>query len=69
MPITIGLANSRMKDFYDLLVLARTFSFDGARVRDAIVATFERRGTPLPAETPVALTEEFADDDAKKKQW
>jgi predicted nucleotidyltransferase component of viral defense system len=67
--VKLGLANSRMKDFYDLLVLARTFSFDGTRVRDAIAATFLRRGTAVPAAPPVALTQALAMDDAKQKQW
>jgi len=67
--VKLGLANSRMKDFYDLLVLSRTFAFDGTQVRDAIAATFKRRGTLLPTAIPVALTEEFAKDDSKQKQW
>jgi predicted nucleotidyltransferase component of viral defense system len=67
--VKLGLANSRMKDFYDLIVLSRRFGFDGQRLCDAITATFKRRGTPLPAEVPVALTPTFSEDDSKKKQW
>lgn len=67
--VKLGLTNSRMKDFYDLLVLSRTFPFDGAKVSAAIAATFTRRGTAIPAEPPVALTEAFAGDDSKRKQW
>lgn len=67
--VTLGLANSRMKDFYDLLVIARTFTFDGELLQDAIAKTFARRGTDLPKETPVGLTETFARDDGKQKQW
>jgi len=67
--VKLGLANSRMKDFYDLLVLSRTFPFEGKRVRDAIAATFKRRGTDVPATPPVALTEAYVADDAKLKQW
>ena len=67
--VKLGLANTRMKDFYDLLVLSRTFAFEGAKVRDAIAATFERRGTAIPSEPPVALTEAFLTDDTKRKQW
>ena len=36
----------RMKDFYDIYYLARTFDFDGARLQTAIFRTLERRGTP-----------------------
>ena len=68
--VQLGLANSRMKDFYDLVVLGRTFDFDGALLARAIRATFERRRTPLPqGKLPVALTAEFADDPTKKTQW
>lgn len=67
--VQLGMANSRMKDFYDLLVLARTFDFDGDLLTRAIRATFERRKTPLPTTTPVALTATFADDPTKKTQW
>ncbi len=67
--VQLGMANSRMKDFYDLLVLARDFDFDGGLLTRAIRATFERRKTPLPTTTPVALTMVFADDPTKKTQW
>jgi len=46
--IIVGVANSRIKDFYDMEVLSRTFSFGGKSLREAIHNTFERRGTELP---------------------
>jgi predicted nucleotidyltransferase component of viral defense system len=46
--VQLGMANSRMKDFYDVAVLARDFDFDGALLARAMRATFERRKTPLP---------------------
>jgi len=67
--VQLGLANSRMKDFYDLFVLARGFAFDGALLVRAIRATFERRNTPLPVELPMGLTNEFAMDPGKATQW
>lgn len=67
--VQLGLANSRMKDFYDLVVLSRMFPFDGELLVRAIRATFERRGTPLPHGLPVALTAEFAEDVTKNTQW
>jgi len=48
--VKLGLANTRMKDFYDVLVMARTFPFDGDTLRRAITATFARRGTAVPLE-------------------
>lgn len=67
--VKLGIANSRMKDFYDLWVIARSFEFDGTLLSQAIRATFERRGTALPTEVPLALSEEFSDDPGKKTQW
>ncbi len=66
--VALGMANSRMKDFFDLSVLAREFEFNGALLCAAIAATFQRRKTALPAE-PVALTATFTHDVAKQTQW
>ncbi len=65
----LGMANSRMKDSFDLAVLARSFGLDDELLARAIRATLERRRTPLPTTTPVALTSVFADDPMKKTQW
>jgi predicted nucleotidyltransferase component of viral defense system len=67
--VNLGLANSRMKDFYDLLSLSREFPFEGKMLSEAIQNTFARRGTQLPVGTPVAFTPEFFEDADKKKQW
>ena len=64
-----SMQNSRMKDFYDIYVMANLFDFDGLLVVDAIRATFDRRKTELPAKTPLALTKEFAEDGQKQIQW
>lgn len=65
----LGIANSRMKDFYDLWFLAHRLAFAGTALSNAIRATFERRRTALPTDTPLAWTPAFHDDDAKKQQW
>lgn len=67
--VALGIANSRMKDFYDVWVLARTFEFEGPTLCQAIQATFKRRTTALPTEPPLALTPEFGTDAVKIKQW
>jgi predicted nucleotidyltransferase component of viral defense system len=67
--VQLGLANSRMKDFFDLVILSRTFSFDGKVLVRAIRATFDRRGTDVPRTLPVALTQEFTEDRVKNSQW
>ncbi len=67
--VYLGMVNSRMKDFYDLWFLSNGFSFEGEQLCQAIEATFSRRQTDLPTDTPVALTSAFADDPAKQRQW
>jgi predicted nucleotidyltransferase component of viral defense system len=67
--VRLDLANSRMKDFFDIRSLAATRSFEGEALRLAIAATFQRRGTPLPSDLPVALTDEFGGDPQKRRQW
>lgn len=67
--MTLGVRNTRMKDFFDLWVIAKTFTFDGAILAAAVAATFARRQTLFAAETPFALTEEFYADPRKNGQW
>lgn len=67
--VVLGMANTRMKDFYDVAVIARRTSLDGALLARAVRATFERRGTPVPGHLPVALTAEFGDSASKQRQW
>jgi hypothetical protein len=66
--VYLGEINSRMKDFYDIWVLASRFAFEGATLADALRATFERRATALPA-APLALSETFAVRRDKQRQW
>lgn len=67
--VVLGLANSRMKDFYDMAVIAQRTELEGQTLAQAIAATFARRSTPLPSTAPIALTHRFSDDDAKTRQW
>jgi predicted nucleotidyltransferase component of viral defense system len=67
--VLLGRANSRMKDYYDIWMLAKTHGFEGGRLPRAIRATFARRNTAVPTEPPDALTQAFANDPAKQRQW
>jgi hypothetical protein len=67
--VTLGIANSRMKDYFDLCVLARQADFDGDTLTRAIRATFDRRTTPMPDGVPFGLPEDFAQDRQKQVQW
>jgi hypothetical protein len=66
--VSKGPLNSRMKDFYDIWLLSRSFEFTGRVLAAAIAATFHRRETAVSAE-PMALTAAFADDAIKQRQW
>lgn len=66
---SLGMLNSRMKDYFDLWMLAGHADFDGAVLSRAVAATFARRRTPIPAHVPIGLSDEFIQDALKAKQW
>ena len=66
---SLGIANSRMKDYFDLWILAQHTDFDGDTLRQAVQATFDRRKTALTGEAPFGLTDAFAQDAQKQAQW
>lgn len=67
--VVLGIANSRMKDFFDIWRLGQTHRFEEGRLAQAIGSTFERRQTPVPEKLPLALTDDFLEDTAKLTQW
>jgi len=67
--VMLGIANSRMRDFYDIWFLSRRFEFSGLLLCQAIKGTFTRRRTALPTQTPLALTPEFSASPDKQAQW
>jgi hypothetical protein len=67
--VRFGMANSRMKDYYDLWFMPQRFEFDGRTLVAAIRATFERRGTQVPAGPAIGLTRGFASDTGHVRQW
>jgi hypothetical protein len=66
--VSLGEANSRMKDFADIWFLSQHFDFDGPLLAEAIANTFQRRRTPIP-EQPAAFPADFAQLDTKQIQW
>ena len=66
---SLGIANSRMKDYFDLWILARHSNFEGDILRQAVQATFDRRKTTLTGQAPFGLTHAFAQDVQKQAQW
>lgn len=67
--VQLGMANSRMKDYFDLWMLSRKHRFDGHVLVHAIRNTFRRRARIPSTDAPTGLTDDFADDDAKRTQW
>jgi predicted nucleotidyltransferase component of viral defense system len=67
--VSIGMANTRLKDYYDLRALIREGQLEAAQLAQAIEATFRRRGTHMPEEQPVGLSDQFSEDVAKQAQW
>lgn len=67
--VALGIANGRMKDFYDLWAIPRACAIEPDALDAAIAATFDRRGTPIPPDRPPGLSAAMAEDRAKQRQW
>ena len=67
--VSLGIANSRMKDYFDLWVLLRNATLDSAILEQAVQATFKRRGTALQTDTPVGLSDQFSLDKSRVDLW
>lgn len=67
--VALGLANGRMKDFYDLWAVPQTLPLDDAELDAALATTFARRSTPIPIERPIGLSLDMAEDPAAQQRW
>lgn len=65
----LGMANTRMKDYFDLWVLLTGGALESTELRRAIDATFARRQLQVPDSTPSGLSDAFARDAVKTAQW
>jgi len=65
----LGMANTRMKDYFDLWVLLTESALESKELRRAIDATFARRQLQVPHTTPSGLSDVFARDAVKTAQW
>jgi len=66
--VKLGIANSRMKDFFDVWFLASTREFEEDLLARAIRRTFARRRTAIPEEA-FALSDAFYADREKQTLW
>ena len=67
--VVLGMVNSRLKDYLDLVVMMEREALDEPTLALAIAATFQRRGTSLPNALPVGLSDEFALDPTRIALW
>ena len=65
--VSLGDANSRYKDFYDIYILADRYDLDGKELKEAIKETFEHRCTKL--DDILAFTDEFATSEIHQSRW
>lgn len=66
--IALSVANSRMKDFYDIFTLLSTNNFDGRSLQEAVFETLHRRHTILE-KVNVIFTEQFIQDENRNRLW
>lgn len=67
--VSLGMVNSRLKDYFDLQVLLEREQLDELVLAEAVRSTFAVRSTPLPQQVPLGLSSEFGDDQGKQGQW
>ena len=67
--VVLGDANSRTKDYYDLLQLPQALAFEGPTLVESIRRTFARRATHIPAEPLEGLANAFASDPLHASRW
>jgi hypothetical protein len=66
--LVLGDRNSRIKDLFDLHYLAMNFPFDRETLSEALRRTLARRGTPVPAAAPIALTRAYWENPSRPTQ-
>jgi predicted nucleotidyltransferase component of viral defense system len=67
--VALGVANGRMKDYYDLWAIPKALRINRKDLDAAIRATFVRRKTAIPIERPPGLSTALLDDEIKQRQW
>lgn len=65
--VSLGNANSRYKDFYDIYLLAANYSLDSIPLKEAIAETFTHRGTGL--DDIIVFTEGFSGNELHRNRW
>jgi predicted nucleotidyltransferase component of viral defense system len=67
--VRLGALNSRLKDYFDLFVLATELTIDAASLSRQFAETFRRRGTSIPVAEPIGLSDAFAREPERDARW
>jgi predicted nucleotidyltransferase component of viral defense system len=67
--VALGIANGRMKDYFDLWAIPKAIPIADVDLDLAIRATFGRRQTEIPADRPPGLSGTLLKDETKQRQW
>jgi predicted nucleotidyltransferase component of viral defense system len=67
--VALDLANSRMKDFYDLWIIASMMELEGYVLAKAIAATFGKRETMIKTDGLSIFSDSFMHNESKQVQW
>ena len=65
--VSLGLVNSRYKDFYDIYVITKSKSMDGIKLQTAVMETFKYRKTRF--NDIAAFTDEYMNDKINQIRW
>jgi hypothetical protein len=63
------MITSRLKDFFDIYVIADRFELSGELLHTAVISTFNNRNTQIPPDVPEVLSPNVVNDDTKRAQW
>ena len=67
--VALGVANGRMKDYFDLWAIPQSIDLTETDLDTAIGATFRRRRSTIPSDRPPGLSSTFISDDGRQSQW
>lgn len=65
--VSLGDANNRYKDFYDIYILAEHYDLDGMELKEAVKETFKHRGTAFDG--IFAFTNDFIESEIHQNRW
>ena len=65
--VSLGNANSRYKDFYDIYILADRYDLDGMELKGSVKETFEHRGTGF--NDIFVFTDDFITSEIHQNRW